>query len=237
MIHGDAMEVLPTISGADLLLTDPPYRLTSGGKSSGKMGGIFSSSVYKNDGGIVECTAEFSEWLPLAFAALADDADAYAMANDKNQFALQAAMTAAGFKFHNLLVWDKVSPVPNRWYMKNLEFTVYGWKGKARTIKDPALKQYIRCPQVDVSDHPTEKPVSLMKMYIRNSTDVGNLVIDPFMGSGTTGVAAVNLGRRFIGIEMDKRWFEVACQRISDTGKNPQLFADDARSTRQRVLP
>ncbi|MDO8421136.1 MAG: DNA methyltransferase [Parvibaculum sp.] len=227
----DCRDVLPRIRGAKVLCSDPPYRLTAGGKYTGEMGGVFAVEVYDNDGGIVDCDIEFSDWMPLAFAALADDADAYVMANDKNQNAAQNAMLNAGFKFHNLLVWDKGTATPNRWYMKNLEFTIYSWKGRARGITDKGAKQLIRCPQVDVTLHPTEKPVALMKHYITNSTDAGATVLDPFMGTGTTGVAALESGRAFIGIESSEKWFDVACERLSRWGERPDLFrADNVKS-------
>lgn len=230
---GDAREVLPEISGAHLLVSDPPYLLTSGGDSANNksadfraMGGFFTpGSEYANSGAPVLCDLEFSDWLPLAYAALAADADAYVMANDKNLRALLNAFDDAGFGFHNMLTWDKVSPTPNRWYMKNLEFVVYGWKGKARTIADPSAKQTIRCPQKDVTEHPTEKPVALMGHYILNSSRAGETVLDPFMGTGTTGVAAIEAGRSFVGIELSEKWFDVACERISRAGTQADLFA------------
>ena len=80
-------------------------------------------------------------------------------------------------------------------------------------------------PQRDESEHPTEKPVLLMKHYIENSTQPGDTVMDPFMGSGTTGVAAVMAGRKFIGIERDPRWFETAAARIE------QALSDSSKQT------
>ena len=127
-----------------------------------------------------------------------------------------------GFEFHNLLVWDKVSATPNRWYMKNGEFTGLFYKGNAFAINDCSSMSVIRLPHQDVSDHPTEKPVALMELFVRNSTQPGQTVIDPFAGSGSTGVAAVKCGRRFIGIEKDERWFKVACDRIEGAGRNVQ---------------
>lgn len=119
-----------------------------------------------------------------------------------------------GFKFHNLLVWDKVTGTPNRWYMKNCEFTGLFYKGPAQAINDCGSMSLIRYPHQDESEHPTEKPVSLMEHYILNSTQPGQLVIDPFMGSGSTGVAAVRAGRAFIGIELDEGHFNTALGRI-----------------------
>ena len=208
---GDSLDV--EISGADLVLSDPPYLLTSGGDTEGGMSGGWRED-YNNDGQIVLCEIDWSDILRVIERALGPNADAYVFANDKNVRPMLNAAHAVGLKQHNLLVWDKVSPTPNRWYMKSLEFVGYFWKGTARTINDPSAKQLLRASQKDVSKHPTEKPVGLCQVYIENSTDRGGLVVDPFMGSGTTGVAALRAGRRFVGVEKEERWFDVAVDRI-----------------------
>lgn len=232
LYHGDCLDILPAMAGAeraDLLATDAPYRLTSGGNNPSPgfngMSGKFAIGRYDNCGEIVKCGVEWEDWLPAAYAALADDADAYVMANDKHVGRAQAAALAAGFGFHNLLSWDKGRPTPNRWYMKHLEFTLYLWKGRARPINDKGAQQQLRGRLVPESDHPTEKPVALMAEYIRQSTVPGGLVLDPFMGSGTTGVAAVRAGRRFVGIELSRRWYDVAVALISAALDSPSLFA------------
>lgn len=233
----DAREALAEITGAHLLVSDPPYRLTSGGNSARNiskdfrpMGGFFRpGSEYANSGEPVVVNCEFSDWLPAAFAALADDADAYVMSNDKNMRALLNALDDAGFGLHNILVWDKVSATPNRWYMKNVEFVAYAWKGKAKTIRAAKSKQLIRCPQRDETQHPTEKPVALMEHYIINSTEQGDTVLDPFMGSGTTGVAAIRAGRKFIGVEITEEWFDVACERIEAAQHMPAIARASSR--------
>lgn len=228
---GDCCEIMPSLAPSHLLVTDPPYLLTSGGSGSHNvgerfkaMGGFFApGSTYANSGAPV-AMCELKAWLPLAYAALAKDADAYVMMNDKNVLEILSEIKTAGFRFHNLLVWNKVSATPNRWYMKNVEFTAYCWKGVATTINDPRSKQLITCPQVDESNHPTEKPVALMAQYIKNSSELGDIVLDPFMGSGTTGVAALQNGRRFVGIEKDPAHFETAVARISAALMQPDLW-------------
>lgn len=214
----DSTEWMPA---ADLIVTDPPYLLTSGGKNTGEMGGCLANDIYNNSGGLIDCQIDWKDFMPLLFKSLKDPGHAYIMANNRNVQPMLNAADEAGFHFHNLLVWDKVSATPNRWYMKNLEFTGFFSKGKAFYINDCSQKQLIRCPQVDESKdengkpHPTEKPVSLMACYIINSTHEGQTVLDPFMGSGTTGVAAVQYGRKFIGIEKDERFFDMAVERLS----------------------
>ena len=206
---------------ADCIVADPPYLLTSGGKS-GLMRGIFAPEEYDNGGGLVPCDIDWPDFMPLLFQALRDPGHAYIMCNNRHVQAMLNAAEEAGFYFHNLLVWDKVSAVMNRWYMKNCEFVGFFSKGKAFSINDCSQKQLISCPQVDVSGqfiddgkpHATEKPVPLMQMYIENSTKPGQIVLDPFMGSGSTGVAAQRSGRVFIGVEKDPRFFKMASARI-----------------------
>lgn len=214
LIHGDALDILPDLRGcADLLVTDPPYKLTSGGTGSGAMGGKFSDDVYDNTGLLMDVVRWQEIGGPL-YRALAVDADAYVMCEDKNLFAAHGGFLGAGFKYHGLLSWDKISPSRSRFYMKHQEFTLFLWKGKARDITHGGDKRGQTMPRPKGATHPTQKPVELMAMYIRNSSQPGQLVLDPFMGSGTTLVAAVQEGRRAIGIEKDAVHFEVACALV-----------------------
>lgn len=239
LILGDMRDVLPALeSRAKLCLSDPPYRITSGGNSTGEMGGCFAKDAYDNSGELFDMV-EWADMAPLVYGALADDADAIIMASDREEGAARAAFEAAGFGFHRLLVWDKITATPNRWYMSNCEFGLYLYKGRARRITDCASKALIRCPQQDVSHlyvdvpdgvplvpprpHPTEKPVALMAHWMGNSTDPGDLVIDPFMGSGSTIVAAARTGRAAIGIEKDPKWFDVACARVAEAAERSQI--------------
>lgn len=123
-----------------------------------------------------------------------------------------------------MLVWDKRTATANKWYMKNCEFTVFVSKGRAFFINDCGSKQLICAPIVMNATHPTEKPVEVMAHYIANSTQRGDMVLDPFMGSGTTGVAASKLRRRFLGIEKDRDYFDLACRRVEESYKQADFF-------------
>ncbi len=223
LYKGDALEILPTIDVCDVVVSDPPYILTYGGPD-GSMGGKLSKENYDNKGGIVLTEIDWPDFMPPIYAALKENAHAYFMANNRHVSNAQNAAEDAGFRFHNLLVWDKRSATPNRWYMKNCEFTVFMFKGKAFFINDCGSKQLICAPNVMNAEHPTEKPVEVMANYISNSTQRGGTVLDPFMGGGTTGVAAVKLGRRFVGIEIDRKYFDLSCRRIEDAYKQPDFF-------------
>ncbi|MGR3813424.1 MAG: DNA-methyltransferase [Cognatishimia activa] len=235
LILGDMRDVLPKLkSRPKLCLSDPPYRLTSGGQSHA-LGGILSGDAYDNSGELFDMV-EWAEMAPLIYDVLDDDADAIIMSSDRELSLAAQCFAHHEFSFHRILVWDKITATPNRWYMPNLEFALYLFKGRARKINDCSSKALIRCPQKDVSQlylpkqylgqgrkaHPTEKPVALMETWACNSTDPGDLIIDPFMGAGSTIVAAALNGRPAIGIEKDPKWFEVAVARVTEAVNSPQ---------------
>lgn len=212
---GDMRDILPVMGEyADLILTDPPYKLTYGGPH-GSMGGCLSSENYDNKGGIVDCDLDWPDFMPLLYNALRPGNHAYVMANNRHVQNLLNSAEDAGFDFHNLLVWDKGTATPNRWGMKNCEFIGFFYKGKAKFWNDCGAKQLIFVPNEDYGDHPTVKPWTLMQNYIVQSTQQGQMVVDPFMGVGSTGLAALHSGRGFIGIEKDEKWFDKAVERLT----------------------
>ena len=99
--------------------------------------------------------------------------------------------------------------------MKNCEFVVFAHKGSAKQINNCGSKAVHRFNNVVGNKvHPTEKPIELMKFYISNSSSKGQTVLDPFMGSGSVGSACKELGRNFIGIEIDEEYYKIAKERI-----------------------
>ncbi|WP_300009731.1 site-specific DNA-methyltransferase [uncultured Roseobacter sp.] len=232
LIEGDALDILPELGPvADLGVMDPPYRLTSGGNTPGAMGGKFDSERYDNTGFLMD-VVKWSEIGGPVYRVLKKNADCYVMAEDKNVFAAHGGFMGAGFKFHSLLTWDKISPSRTRYYMKDGENAVrlakgdgceeeadgylalFLWKGRARDIARGGDKRIQRMPRPKNAVHKTQKPVDLMAIYILNSSKPGDVVIDPFMGSGTTLVAAMRHGRKGIGIEVDPDNFDAAVDRL-----------------------
>lgn len=226
----------------DLVVTDPPYKIIAGGvtiiEKKNETSGIFQKRVVsdgtncsnrwiKKDLNAVPSAIKsgkmfkyndikFIEWLPEVYRVMKEGTHAYIMTNDRNMQELLNSAEKAKFKLVNILVWKKNNATPNKYYMKNTEFTILFRKGKARSINDMGSKQCIEIPNIIGNKvHPTEKPISLMEYYIKNSSDINNIVLDPFMGSGTTGIAAKNLNRQFIGIEIDRDIFNIAQNRIN----------------------
>lgn len=224
---GDAREIVPTLKGVDTVVTDPPYLVSKGGFAAnlqleGGFGGWMKD--YGNQGDIVACELAFTEWLPLIYSVLPERAHAYFMTNGRNLKEMQIAAESAGFRLHTVLVWDKRTALPNKYYQNVTEFALFMFKGKARTINDPASKNLVTIFQRDESDHPTEKPVELMRLWIDNSSVPGDTILDPFMGSGTTGVAALRAHRAFVGVEQDPHHFDTACRRIAAAESQDSLF-------------
>ena len=200
----------------DLIVTDPPYRTISGG--SGPSSPIHrrpAGMLKKNDGRIFEHNAiAFSDYLPDLFRVLRPGGHMYLMVNFLNLEEALAETRRAGLGIHNLLIWQKNNATPNRWYMKNVEYVIFARKGTARAINDKGSKTCHSFDNVRGKSHPTEKPVDLLRFYIENSSQPGDTVLDPFMGTGSTGVAAVLSGRSFLGAEIDPTYFIKADERI-----------------------
>jgi site-specific DNA-methyltransferase (adenine-specific) len=146
------------------------------------------------------------------------------MVNTLNFFNLMKVCLDCGFKLHNILVWEKNNVTPNRWYMKNCEYTLYLYKGKATSINNKGSKTVHKFALCGDKIHPTEKPVELMQFYIENSSKQNDIVLDCFSGSGTTAVACHNLKRRFICIEKDPDYYKASVERLEKIRQQPTLF-------------
>lgn len=231
---GDALEILPNLEQVDLIVTDPPYLLTSG--RNGEYANWQLAKDYDNSGKIVECDIDWSDFMPAISASVKDGCHVYTMCNNRHVQAMLNEAEKAGLSFHNLLAWDKMSCTPNRYYMKNMEFTGFFYKKSSKHLNNCSSQQLISCPQENYGEHPTTKPTALMSFYIKNSSNHQEVVLDPFMGSGTTGVACVKLGRKFIGIELDEKYFDIACRRIEEAYKQPDLFIEPTKKPVQDKL-
>jgi DNA modification methylase len=132
---------------------------------------------------------------------------------------LAARMDARGLAFFHAVVWDKTARGPGLgWrYRRDHEFVMIAHRVGGRLAwvnRETATSNIVRTPPVRERVHPNEKPVALVEHFLRLHTAPGDLVLDPFAGAGTTGVACANLGREFLGFEIDPHWAEVANERI-----------------------
>lgn len=196
------------------VITDPPYRCISGGRphKKGQPSGMLSSNNGKN--------FEFNsikpeEWFPEIYRILKPNSHCYIMCNTINLENYLKLSKDTGFNLHNILVWHKNNVTPSRWYMKNAEFTLFLRKGKAKPINNISSKMIHSFKNILGNKlHPTEKPIELMEFYLLNSTNENDIVFDPFCGSGSTLIAALKNNRKYIGFEIDQKYYEVALNRI-----------------------
>lgn len=223
LLNDDCLTILKDIStnSIDLVITDPPYKLnkttgsmTSSSKSDRWQGNLRAGDKTAN----ITNAIQFSEWLPEVYRVLKENSHCYVWVNDKNLVDLCNDAEKVGFRLHNILVWKKNNCTPNRWYMKNCEFIVFLHKGKSFPIKNLGDAQLFECDNINGKDklHPTQKPITYLERLILNSSNELDIVLDPFMGSGSTGVACINTNRKFIGIELNNTYYEIAKNRIQE---------------------
>jgi len=218
ILNEDVRNVLPVLAtdSVDMIFTDPPYPTISGG--SGQVPGHQrpTGCLAKNDGKMFKHNdIAPEEYLPGLFRVLKPGGHVYLMTNFLNLEKFLSAVRNAGFQIHNLLVWVKNNAVANRWYMKNVEYTILARKGPATQINNCGSKTAHHFDNIiGNKTHPTEKPVDLIQFYIENSTNAGDTVLDCFMGTGASAIAAANLSRKFIGLEVDREHYDVAVDRM-----------------------
>lgn len=181
------------------------------------------SALFVSKGKLFEhADIKFDEWLPEAYRVLKENSHAYFMVNSRNLKELQKEAENVGFKFQNLLVWAKNNATPNHYYMQQCEFILFLRKGKAKDVNNMGITNLLNVPNIIGSKlHPTEKPVKLMKILIEQSSSPGDIVLDPFCGSGTTIIAANETNRQFMGFEIDERFFEIAKNRLKNIQTAP----------------
>jgi DNA modification methylase len=215
LIHGDCLQVLPTLEAGsvDAVITDPPYnainRKTGGLRKIDK--GIADSAPIDVDG----LAAEFMR---------ASRGSVYVWCSDEQYTAWVMAFKQRGATTRKC-AWWKTNPSPmngQRLWLSALELCVFARKSNAPFYKSCAHPVW-RGPSERIEGHPTPKPVWLMREQIAASVPEGGVVLDPFMGSGTTGVACLQTGRRFIGIEKDITYYEIARQRLEAAAAQQRL--------------
>ena len=215
LYNDDCLNVLKDIgdNSIDLVVTDPPYEVITGGRNGGVKGK--PSGILTENKQLMKSIPKVDLWLSEYFRVMKDGTHIYIMTNTLNLTNYLNIINDVGFKLHNLLVWNKNNTTPNRWYMKNCEYVIFARKGFAKSINNPSSQTVHNFDNIiGNKQHPTEKPVDLMKLYVGNSSQVGDTVLDPFMGVGSTGVACKELGRNFIGVELDKQYFDIATKSI-----------------------
>jgi site-specific DNA-methyltransferase (adenine-specific) len=242
LILGDCLEILPTLGKVDAVVTDPPYSSLvhdTRGRRGGdlrKDGGPELSRISFDSIDVIQdrvaslVCAHNTGWF-LAFS------DIFALPGWRE------AVLSHGGKSKSVCLWVKPDCAPQFNGQKPATaFECIGvfWCGtgfsKWNGGGSRGLYTHNTNGPLRHGEHPTEKPISLMSELVGLFSNAGQTILDPFMGSGTTGVACVNLGRKFIGIEIEPKYFDIACRRIEEAYKQPRLFAEPAPKPTQEAL-
>ena len=222
LLLGDCREILPLLGKVDAVVTDPPYGI-----------GV-SETMHKQSGtqygkaAAAKSHYELKDWdcQPIApeLMVLVTGSAQWAIIFGGNFYSFPASSC--------WLVWDKENGDNNfadcelAWtnLPKAVRRIKWMWNGMLRKNGEPRY------------GHPTQKPVEVMRWAIRLLPEPSHTILDPFMGSGTTGVACVKLGRKFIGIEIDEGYFEIACRRIREAYAQPDFFVEPPKAPEQLTL-
>lgn len=215
LYHADFLDIAGSLEAdsVDLVFTDPPFELTGGGMKNGRLN-YKGGEIFRNCGFSTKSIA-FSKWIPEIYRILKNERYFYVMTNDRNLFSIHKACTDCNFKFCELLVLDKKMTVPSTYYPKRAEFILMYRKGnyrKGHFTGSTVIEE--RMPRGTEKRHPTEKPAAMIEHLIRCSTLENEVCFDPFMGSCPAGEACIKLNRRFIGVEIENRWFKISQDRI-----------------------
>ncbi|MEE3344644.1 MAG: site-specific DNA-methyltransferase [Bacilli bacterium] len=222
-IHNiDSIQYMKTLTdnSIDCIATDPPYPVTSRG-TSGNSGGMMQKDLNKQ-GKVFEFNdVNISDYAPEFYRLLKDGSHCYVMTNHINLIEMLNTFVDCGFHFIKSLIWNKENKIMGQYYMSQFEYILFFRKGYGKPINNCGTSDILSIPNKKNKDiveggnlHDTEKPVKLMKILIENSTNESDVVLDPFMGVGSTGIACKESNRSFIGCEIDEHYFNIAKQRI-----------------------
>ena len=211
----------------DLIVTDPPYKTTKRGISKKTTtGGLVRSELGKQGKIFKHNDIKPQEYIPELYRILKEGSHCYIMTNHVNLQEILNTATECGFHFIKSLIWDKGNKIMGQCYMSQFEYILFFRKGKHKKINNCGTSDILSIPNKKTKDdngknlHDVEKPVDLMKVLIENSSNKGDLVFDPFMGIGSTGIACIELDRNFVGIEIDENYFNISEDRINESVEN-----------------
>jgi site-specific DNA-methyltransferase (adenine-specific) len=207
----------------DLLITDPAYESLEKHRAVGTTTRLKHSKASSNDWFKVFPNSRFAELFQEVFRVLKRNTHFYLLCDAETMFVAKPAAERAGFRFWKPLVWDKRTIGMGYHYRARYEFILFFEKGKRR-LNDLGVADVISVPRIH-GGYPAEKPPELSEVLISQSSRSGEVVADPFMGSGSVGVAAARLGRRFLGNDLNHAAVRVAGQRLRafGAGREPEL--------------
>ena len=221
--QGDCLELMREIpnESIDLIVTDPPYRVTSRG-NAGNSGGMLRKKLSMQGKIFKYNNIEPSQYITEFYRVLKEGTHCYIMTNHVNLQTILNTATGCGFHFVKSLIWNKGNKIMGKYYMSQFEYILFFRKGVGKQINNCGTSDILNVPNKKTKNengeniHDTEKPVELMQILIENSTQEKEIVLDPFMGVGSTIVSAINTNRKYIGFEIDENYFKIAEERFNN---------------------
>lgn len=242
LLHGDALLLLKKIEpqSIDMIFADPPYFLSGDGItcSGGKMVSV-NKGKWDEKISIKEKHKFNKKWIRECKKVLKDEGTIWISGTMHNIYSIGMALEEEGFKIINNITWKKLNPPPNiscRAFVHSTETVLWAKKDitKARykfnydvmkklnnnkQMKDVWETSLTKSSEKKCGKHPTQKPIELLEKIILASTDENDLILDPFNGSGTTGIVANRLKRKYIGIEKEKEYLDITIKRKESDSK------------------
>ena len=219
----------------DLLITDPPYESLEKHRAVGTTTRLKVSAGSSNPWFTVFPNARFAELFSEVYRVLKRNSHFYLMCDQETAFIAKPLAESAGFKFWKPLIWDKCTIGMGYHYRARYEFVLFFEKGK-RKLNDLGIADVITVPRVR-GGYPAEKPSALSETLILQSSTAGDLVADPFMGSGSVGAAALKLSRRFLGNDVSDSALAHARARFAQLGGHEgSVLSSEALAPAQRRL-
>lgn len=238
LFKADCFDILPNLpeNSIDMIFADPPYFLSNGGFTchAGKMVSV-NKGKWDISKGVEENYIFTQRWLRECQRVLTPNGTIWVSGTSHIIYTVGSAMQTLGYKILNDIAWFKVNPPPNlscRYFTHSTETILWAAKNKDSrhcfnyetmkkmnnnkqmlslwSIKAPGSTEKI------YGKHPTQKPLELLDRIVKASTRTGDIVLDPFSGSGTTGIAAYKEGRQFIGVELEEEYLKTSIKRLKD---------------------
>lgn len=234
----DVVEYLSQLhsNSIDLVITDPPYESLEKYRAIGTTTRLKNSKASSNAWFEIFPDKRFPDLFHELYRVMRKNTHLYVYSNQESMFVIKPIAEAAGFKFWKPIVWDKMKIGMGYHYRSRYEFILFFEKGK-RKLSNLSTPDVLQVPRV-FNGYPTEKPVDLNEILVKQSSNLGELVLDPFMGSASTGVAAVKEGRNFLGNDLCSEAVCVARKRLEDVGgiESDYLIEKEEKEYIQREL-
>ena len=218
LFSADAVAWLRSLpnESVDLVITDPPYESLEKHRAVGTTTRLKHSKASSNDWFEIFPNERFEELFVQVYRVLKNNRHFYLFCDQETMFVAKPIAESVGFRFWKPLVWDKMKIGMGYHYRARYELILFFEKGK-RKLNDLGIPDILQATRV-YRGYPTEKPVEVSEILIRQSSEPGETVVDPFMGAGATGVAATNLGRLFLGNDLCREAVDITQARLEDAG-------------------